>query len=99
MGRTPHYDGEFYPLLWGLFPTVVGHFPHTCENSGEKADNAPLIISFLFEIFKEAFTNQGEGSIKEKELADRLADTFYVLNDANKVYPSRWSSNNSENHL
>ena len=31
-----------------------------------KADNAPLIISFLFETFKENFTNQGEGGIKRE---------------------------------
>ena len=54
-----------------------------------KADNAPLIISFLFETFKENFTNQGEGGIKEKELADRLADMLYVLNDSNKIYPKQ----------
>ena len=54
-----------------------------------KADNAPLIISFRFETFKENFTNQGEGGIKEKELADRLADMLYVLNDSNKIYPKQ----------
>ena len=28
-----------------------------------KADNAPLIISFLFSTFKEEFSNQEEGGI------------------------------------
>lgn len=52
-----------------------------------KADNAPLIISFLFKIFKEETLNQEEGGILEKELINRLSDTLYVLNDSKQSYP------------
>lgn len=52
-----------------------------------KADHAPLIISFLFSAFKEGISNQEEGGIKEKELADLLSDRLYVLNDSEKRYP------------
>lgn len=52
-----------------------------------KADNAPLIISFLFSTFKEEFSNQEEGGILEKELSSRLSDILYVLNEPNKTYP------------
>lgn len=52
-----------------------------------KADHAPLIISFLFSAFKEGISNQEEGGIKEKELADHLSDRLYVLNDSEKRYP------------
>lgn len=30
-----------------------------------KADNAPLIISFLFSVFKEDLSNQEEGGIRD----------------------------------
>lgn len=52
-----------------------------------RADNAPLIISFLFSAFKEEFANPEDGGIMEKELTDRLADTLYVLNEADTIYP------------
>lgn len=52
-----------------------------------KADNAPLIISFLFSAFKEELSNQEDGGIREKELADRLSDQLYVLNEFNTLYP------------
>lgn len=52
-----------------------------------KADHAPLIISFLFSVFKEGISNQEEGGIKEKELADLLSDRLYVLNNSEKRYP------------
>lgn len=52
-----------------------------------KADHAPLIISFLFSVFKEGISNQEEGGIKEKELADYLSDQLYVLNEPEKRYP------------
>lgn len=52
-----------------------------------KADHAPLIISFLFSAFKEGISNQEEGGIKEKELADLLSDRLYVLNESEKRYP------------
>lgn len=52
-----------------------------------KADHAPLIISFLFSAFKEGISNQEEGGVKEKELADHLSDRLYVLNDSEKRYP------------
>lgn len=52
-----------------------------------KADNAPLIISFLFSAFKEELSYQEEGGIREKELADRLSDQLYILNEFNTLYP------------
>lgn len=52
-----------------------------------KADHAPLIISFLSSVFKEGISNQEEGGIKEKELADLLSDRLYVLNESEKRYP------------
>lgn len=56
-----------------------------------KADNAPLIISFLFSAFKEEFTYSEDGGILEKELNNRLSDTLYVLNEADTIYPKRSS--------
>ena len=53
-----------------------------------RADNAPLIISFLFSAFKEEFSNPEDGGIVEKELTDRLSDTLYMLNEANTIYPT-----------
>lgn len=52
-----------------------------------KADNAPLIISFLFKVFKEGTSNQEEGGILEKELINQLSDVLYVLNDSKRSYP------------
>lgn len=52
-----------------------------------KADNAPLIISFLLSVFKEEVSNQEEGGVKEKELTSHLSDQLYVLNEFNIVYP------------
>lgn len=52
-----------------------------------KADNAPLIISFLLTVFKEEISNQQEGGVMEKELADRLSDHLYILNDVKQIYP------------
>lgn len=52
-----------------------------------KADNAPLIISFLSSVFKEEFSNQEGGGMMEKELIDRLSDSLYILEDAHIHYP------------
>lgn len=52
-----------------------------------KADHAPLIISFLFSVFKEGISTQEEGGIKEKELAGYLSDQLYVLNEPERRYP------------
>ena len=52
-----------------------------------KADNAPLIISFLFSLFKEDLSNQEEGGIREKELVSQLSDQLYILNEIDKIYP------------
>lgn len=54
-----------------------------------KADNAPLIVSFLFKLFKEESLTQEEGGILEKELINQLADTLYVLNEDKKIYPKQ----------
>lgn len=52
-----------------------------------RADNAPLIISFLFNAFKEEYTEQEGGGILEKDLNDRLSDVLYIQNDSKQVYP------------
>lgn len=52
-----------------------------------KADHAPLIISFLFTVFKDGVSNQEEGGVKEKELAGYLSDQLYVLNEYENKYP------------
>jgi Protein of unknown function (DUF3375) len=51
------------------------------------ADNAALIISFLFKSFKE---NQGgfrTDNISEKELTDQLSDYLYILNKDEVQFP------------
>lgn len=50
-----------------------------------KADHAPLIISFLFSVFKGGISNQEEGGVKEKELAGHLSDNLYVSKDIRKI--------------
>lgn len=51
------------------------------------ADNAPLIISFLFKSFKQ--NNEGVRSevINEKDLTSSLSDYLYFLNHDDKKYP------------
>lgn len=36
MGIIPHCKGDYSPLQRGLFPTLVGLFPHKEKISGEK---------------------------------------------------------------
>ncbi len=51
------------------------------------ADNAPLILSFLFQSFKQ---NQGiyqSDTILEKELIAQLADHLYLINHEENLYP------------
>lgn len=52
-----------------------------------KADNAPLIISFLFHAFKEEPAEQEGGGALEKDLIDRLSDVLYIQNHSRQIYP------------
>lgn len=47
------------------------------------ADNAPLVISFFFKVFKE----ENRFSIPEDEIATKLDDHLYIINNPEIVYP------------
>jgi len=51
------------------------------------ADNAPLIISFLFKSFKQAQNNFVFNSIAERNLVSLLDDFLFVINQGETSYP------------
>ncbi|HTF17800.1 MAG TPA: DUF3375 domain-containing protein [Chryseolinea sp.] len=51
------------------------------------ADNAPLIISFLFKTFKQSNDGLKSDAIAEKDLTSSLTDYLYFLNHEEKKYP------------
>lgn len=53
------------------------------------AGNAPLIISFLFNTFKQNASSLQVDAIPEKELSDALTDTLYRLNEESETYPKQ----------
>jgi hypothetical protein len=53
------------------------------------ADNAPLIISFLFKSFKQEEDNLISNSITEKDLISNLTDYLYVINQDEVLYPKK----------
>jgi translation elongation factor EF-1beta len=53
------------------------------------ADNAPLIIGFLFKSFKQEQHNSISNSLTERELTSNLTDYLYVLNQDDVLYPRK----------
>lgn len=51
------------------------------------ADNAPLIISFLFKAFKQNQDSGLTGAITERDLITLLTDHLYVINNEEVRYP------------
>lgn len=51
------------------------------------ADNAPLIISFLFKAFKQGLDTGISGAIAERDLITLLTDHLYVINSEKILYP------------
>ncbi|HET7116628.1 MAG TPA: DUF3375 domain-containing protein [Hanamia sp.] len=51
------------------------------------ADNAPLIISFLFKAFKQGEDTGLSGAIVERDLITLLTDHLYVINSEKILYP------------
>lgn len=51
------------------------------------AGDAPLIISFLYNTFKQNASSLQADAIPEKELSDALIDTLYRLNEESEIYP------------
>lgn len=51
------------------------------------ADNAPLIISFLFTAFKQNQNSGLSGAITERDLITLLTDHLYVINNEEVLYP------------
>lgn len=52
-----------------------------------RADNAPLIISFLFNVFKEEHVEQEGGGALEKDLMERLSDVLHMQNSSKQIFP------------
>jgi hypothetical protein len=53
------------------------------------ADNAPLIIGFLFKSFKQEQDNLIFNSLTERELNSNLTDYLYVINQDEVLYPKK----------
>lgn len=53
------------------------------------ADNAPLIISFLFKAFKQSQDNGISGVIIERGITTLLTDYLYVVNSEETLYPKQ----------
>jgi hypothetical protein len=51
------------------------------------ADNAALIISFLFRAFKQDHEGFVKGTITEKDLAEMLDDSLYIINKDEILFP------------
>jgi hypothetical protein len=51
------------------------------------ADNAPLIVSFLFQSFKQNQGSFNSDTIVEKDLITSLSDHLYVINKEEILYP------------
>lgn len=51
------------------------------------ADNAALIISFLFRAFKQDHEGFVKGTVTEKELTEMLADYLYTINKDEILFP------------
>src|SRR5438105_3496226 len=53
------------------------------------ADNAALIISFLFRSFKQNQNGFKTDAISEKEISDLLSDYLYILNKDEVQFPKQ----------
>lgn len=53
------------------------------------ADNAPLIVSFLFQSFKQNQSSAKTDTISEKDLIARLSDHLYKINNDEVVFPKQ----------
>lgn len=53
------------------------------------ADNAPLIISFLFKAFKQSQGNIISNTIPERDLITLLTDHLYLVNRDENLYPKQ----------
>jgi hypothetical protein len=53
------------------------------------ADNAPLVISFLFKTFKQSQSNIISNAIPERDLVTLLTDHLYLINKDEILYPKQ----------